>query len=146
MTGLTAAGQSTVVSIDEIEGMDVWEADTTELPSWMAGRGRLLPFEPAAGWVKCMFVAMPPEAADDRTEESSSGVEGPVKGLHRTRTIDLIYFLDPVVLLLEDGEVPIDAGDVLVQRGTMHDFRNPGATPARLVGFSWAVRDSGPDE
>jgi hypothetical protein len=142
VTGLSTSGQSTVVSVEEIEGMEVWEADTRETPPWMAGKGRILPFEPDQGWVKCMYVTMPPESADDRSENDTSGAEGPVKGLHRTRTIDVIYFLDPVILLLEDGDVPIDAGDVLVQRGTMHDFRNPGTGPARLLGFSWGVGDS----
>lgn len=142
VTGLDAGGQSAVVSVDEIEGMDVWEADTRETPPWMAGKGRILPFEPEQGWAKCMLVTMPPESADDRSEDDSTGADGPVKGLHRTRTIDVIYFLDPVVLLLESGEVPLDAGDVLVQRGTMHDFRNPGSGPARLLGFSWGVGDA----
>jgi hypothetical protein len=57
--------------------MDVGEADTVEPPPWMAGRGRLLAFEPERAWVTCMFVKMPPEAADDRTEASSTGSTAP---------------------------------------------------------------------
>ena len=144
VTGLNAAGQSAVVSIEQIEGMQVWSADTAATPAWMEGHGRFFPFEPQAGWINCLYVEMPPESADDR--EQGGGTDGPVKGLHKTRSIDIVYFLDPVVLLLEEGEVPIEAGDVLVQQGTMHDFRNPGEGPARLLGFAWGVRDTDPEE
>ncbi|HEY1777722.1 MAG TPA: hypothetical protein VGG41_16320 [Solirubrobacteraceae bacterium] len=143
VTGLNASGQSAVVSIEEVEGMEVWHANTAQTPEWMAGQGRLLSFEPQAGWVKCLYVEMPPDSADDR--EEGGGEDGPVKGLHKTRSVDLVYFLDPVVLLLEEGETPIQAGDMLIQQGTMHDFRNPGGTPARLLGFSWGVPDTDPD-
>lgn len=145
VTGLNDAGQSAVIAAEEIEGMEVWKADTTAVPPWMEGRGRLFPFEPQAGWVGCLYVEMPPAGDDDRAEGDGGG-DGPVKGLHKTRAIDIVYFLDPVVLLLEAGEFPIDAGDVLIQQGTMHDFRNPAETRARLLGFSWGVRDTDPEE
>ena len=53
--------------------------------------------------------------------------------IHRTRTIDYIVVLEGEIdLLLDDGEVRLAAGDVVVQRGTNHAWLNRGATTCRL--------------
>jgi hypothetical protein len=49
VTGLDAQGRSTVASAEPVEGMDVWEADISQAPSWVAGRGKLMGFEPDPG-------------------------------------------------------------------------------------------------
>ena len=54
--------------------------------------------------------------------------------IHRTRTIDYIVVLEGEIdLLLDDGEVRLAAGDVIVQRGTNHAWINRGAVPCRLA-------------
>lgn len=54
--------------------------------------------------------------------------------IHRTRTIDYIVVLEGEIdLLLDDGEVRLAAGDVVVQRGTNHAWLNRGAVPCRLA-------------
>lgn len=140
VTGLDAEGRSTVAVIEPVEGMDVWEADISQAPSWVVGRGRLMGFEPDPGHVKIMAVTFPP-ADHQQADEASSGA---ATGLHKTRSIDVILVREPLMLILETGEVALDAGDVVIQQATMHDWRNPGPQPARLFGFSWGV--SGPDE
>jgi mannose-6-phosphate isomerase-like protein (cupin superfamily) len=54
--------------------------------------------------------------------------------IHRTRTIDYVVVLEGEIdLLLDDGEVRLAAGDVVVQRGTNHAWLNRGAVRCRLA-------------
>ncbi len=51
-------------------------------------------------------------------------------GMHRTPTIDFGVVLSGEIWLeLEDGEVHLRAGDCVVQRGTMHAWRNRSDSP-----------------
>jgi mannose-6-phosphate isomerase-like protein (cupin superfamily) len=53
--------------------------------------------------------------------------------IHRTRTIDYIVVLEGEIdLLLDDGEVKLSAGDVVIQRGTHHAWINRGDKVCRL--------------
>jgi mannose-6-phosphate isomerase-like protein (cupin superfamily) len=54
--------------------------------------------------------------------------------IHRTRTVDYIVVLEGEIdMLLDEGEVHLQAGDTLVQRGTNHAWINRGDQPCRLV-------------
>ena len=45
--------------------------------------------------------------------------------MHRTQTIDYVVVIDgEIVLILEDSEVNLTKGDVVVQRGTNHAWEN----------------------
>jgi mannose-6-phosphate isomerase-like protein (cupin superfamily) len=51
--------------------------------------------------------------------------------MHATDTIDYLTVLSgEVVLVLETGEVTLRAGDLLVDRGVVHGWRNDGDEPA----------------
>ena len=53
--------------------------------------------------------------------------------IHRTRSIDYVIVLEGEIdLLLDDGEVHLSAGDVIVQRGTNHAWINRGKVVCRL--------------
>ena len=53
--------------------------------------------------------------------------------IHRTRSLDYIIVLEgEITLLLDDGEVTLGAGDVVVQRATNHAWINRGKTICRL--------------
>jgi len=55
-------------------------------------------------------------------------------GMHRTRTIDYAVILSGEIdMLLDDSEVCLKAGDVVVQRGTNHAWVNRGDTPCRIA-------------
>ncbi|MEZ5743810.1 MAG: cupin domain-containing protein [Sphingomonadaceae bacterium] len=57
-------------------------------------------------------------------------------GMHRTDTCDHFYVISgEVVLVLEDGDHVMRAGDVGVIRGVMHGWRNDTGNEARLVTF-----------
>jgi mannose-6-phosphate isomerase-like protein (cupin superfamily) len=53
---------------------------------------------------------------------------------HRTRTIDYAIVLDGEIdMLLDDSEIHVKAGDVLVQQGTNHAWVNNGTKPCRIA-------------
>lgn len=54
--------------------------------------------------------------------------------IHRTRTIDYVVVLEgEITLLLDDSEVRLAAGDVVVQQGTNHAWINRGPGRCRLA-------------
>jgi mannose-6-phosphate isomerase-like protein (cupin superfamily) len=53
---------------------------------------------------------------------------------HRTRTIDYAIVLDGEIdMLLDDSEIHVKAGDVLVQQATNHAWVNNGTKPCRIA-------------
>ena len=53
---------------------------------------------------------------------------------HRTKTIDYAIVLDGEIdMLLDDSEVHVKAGDVLVQQGTNHAWVNNSGKPCRIA-------------
>lgn len=54
--------------------------------------------------------------------------------IHRTRSIDYVVVLEGEIdLLLDDGEVRLSAGDVVVQQATSHAWINRGSETCRLA-------------
>lgn len=55
-------------------------------------------------------------------------------GMHRTRSLDYAVVIDGEIdMLLDDSEVHLSAGDVLVQQGTNHAWVNRGSRPCRIA-------------
>lgn len=55
-------------------------------------------------------------------------------GMHRTASVDLVIVMEGrCVLELEDGEALLAAGDVVVESGTIHAWRNPYGAPCRFL-------------
>ncbi len=53
---------------------------------------------------------------------------------HRTRSIDYAIVLDGEIdMLLDDSEIHMKAGDVLIQRGTNHAWANRSGRTARIA-------------
>jgi mannose-6-phosphate isomerase-like protein (cupin superfamily) len=56
--------------------------------------------------------------------------------MHRTRTLDYVVVIEgELVLILDDSEVTLKTGDVVVQRGTDHAWENRSDTVARAAFF-----------
>ena len=56
--------------------------------------------------------------------------------MHRTRTVDYVVVIQgEIVLVLDDSEVTLRQGDVVVQRGTDHAWENRSSAPARMAFF-----------
>jgi mannose-6-phosphate isomerase-like protein (cupin superfamily) len=54
--------------------------------------------------------------------------------MHRTQTIDYGIVLDgEITLLVDEGEVLVQAGDIVVQRGTNHAWANRSGRPCRIA-------------
>jgi len=81
------------------------------------------------------------EVRDNETVLRDFGIGADVKrghpprhaAIHRTRSLDYVIVLEGEIdLLLDDGDVRLSAGDVVVQRGTNHAWINRGDAVCRL--------------
>ena len=81
-------------------------------------------------------------AAVAELERQAPGVTAPMEpdapGMHTTDSIDYVLVASgEVTLELDDGErTVLRAGDVVVQNGTRHAWRNHGARPCTIVGVA----------
>jgi mannose-6-phosphate isomerase-like protein (cupin superfamily) len=77
----------------------------------------------------------------DHMTRSIGADHAPAKGwaprhpaMHRTRSVDYAIVLSGEIdMLLDDSEVHLKAGDVLVQQGTNHAWVNRGTEPCRIA-------------
>ncbi|MFT4265169.1 MAG: cupin domain-containing protein [Nocardioides sp.] len=86
---------------------------------------RTLAVPPPERGTKIRINEFAPGFLDDR------GLQSPV---HRTASIDYgVVLAGEITLVLDDSEVTLRAGDIVVQRGTDHAWANRGDTPARVL-------------
>ncbi|GAA4025110.1 cupin domain-containing protein [Streptomyces plumbiresistens] len=107
-------------------------------------------FVPAPGETRALTVAFPPDsvAAGPDFDPAAAGAEqlrilpglaelfeADAPGMHRTDSVDYCVVLNGNIELdLGDGEnAKLAAGDVVVQNGTRHAWRNPGTDPATML-------------
>jgi mannose-6-phosphate isomerase-like protein (cupin superfamily) len=90
------------------------------------------------------IVDFPPEADagafDNAAMKAEMGLDGADAkaarhpGMHRTRSVDYaIVMSGEIDMLLDESEVHLKAGDVVVQRGTNHAWANRGAETCRIA-------------
>ncbi len=66
--------------------------------------------------------------------DTGNAMEPDDPGMHTTRTIDYgIVLSGEIDLELDEGEVHLAAGDVVVQRATRHAWRNRGNEPCTMA-------------
>jgi mannose-6-phosphate isomerase-like protein (cupin superfamily) len=66
--------------------------------------------------------------------EGESGEKPRDPGMHRTKTIDYALILSGEIdMLLDDSDIHLKAGDVVVQRGTNHAWVNRGNHPCQVA-------------
>ena len=54
--------------------------------------------------------------------------------MHRTETVDYAVVLEgEITLLLDEGDVNLKAGDVVIQRGTSHAWSNRSGKPVKML-------------
>lgn len=127
VTGLDAEGKSTVV----IDGPVPRFNDMTAALVWRTGghpadnsgnEDPVAPYEvamlhsPGSNFAICEFRPNTPEH------------------MHATDTIDYLVILSGrVTLVLEEGEADLGPGDLVVDRGVMHGWRNPHDEPCIAV-------------
>jgi hypothetical protein len=106
-------------------------------------------FPPASGF-RVYRTILPPEAG----AEGDVGIEGlddlyEDGDFHRTDSVDVVWVLaGEVGLELDDGAIEwLEAGDVVVQNGTRHAWRNRSGADAMLGSICFgAVRDAAAGE
>jgi mannose-6-phosphate isomerase-like protein (cupin superfamily) len=95
---------------------------------------------PPANGTIFRIVDFPPEAGGRSRDAilAEMGISdhggGRHHAMHRTRSIDYAVVLDGEIdMLLDDSEVHLTAGDVLVQQGTNHAWVNRGSRTCRVA-------------
>jgi naringenin degradation protein FdeH len=101
---------------------------------------------PPAGGSIFRIVDFPPitpaiEKLDPNQMQSELGRHAPKRGLpprhplmHRTRTVDYAIVMEGEIdMLLDDSEIHLKAGDVLIQQGTNHAWVNRGSETCRIA-------------
>ena len=67
-------------------------------------------------------------------EASTFGKGGSHPMMHRTETVDYAVVLEgEIILILDDGEVQLKAGDVVIQRGTSHAWSNRSGKTVKML-------------
>ena len=73
-------------------------------------------------------------AAGNAEDASTWGRGGRHPLMHRTETVDYAVVLEgEITLLMDEGDVKLKAGDVVIQRGTNHAWRNHTDKPTRML-------------
>jgi len=74
------------------------------------------------------------------SDTKTGGADASQPGMHKTDTINYLYIIEgEVYLVLDDEEVLLRAGDVLVQCGANHAWSNRSGKPCVLAGVTVAA-------
>jgi len=157
VTALDASGKA-VVMIDERTKLtaprppnyaaNVW-VTSTNLPDFTAtedrGKTKIGLVPPKTGTVFRVVDFAPESQGQHPTDMNfmmkNVGPEAPKKGLpprhpmmHRTRSLDYAIIMSGEIdMLLDEGEVHLKAGDVVVQQATNHAWVNRSGKPCRVA-------------
>ncbi len=149
----------TVGMLPGVEFHRVWGADTPPQFPDNGAMPHVVSYFPALGGFRVGFFTLPPrdataqpgEALDPTPalkefEEKLPGLvqylEPDAPGMHTTPTIDFdLVIAGEIVLELDNGATKtLRPGDIVVQNGTRHRWRNDGAAPATLAVFICGAR------
>ncbi len=140
VTGHTPDGVSVVLSDGPVlvsrdlpeDGVSFHEVWNTE-----GAPARITAAEPSEPTERTLAVPPPTRGTKVRVNEfrpghlDERGLQSPV---HRTASVDYGIVLEgEITLVLDDSEVTLGPGDVVVQRGTDHAWANRGDRTARVV-------------
>ena len=140
VTGHTADGVSVVLSDGPVpvsrqlpeDGVAFHEIWNTE-----GAPARIVAAEDTDPTERALAVPPPTRGTKIRINEfapgflDEAGLQSPV---HRTESVDYGIVLEgEITLVLDDSEVTLGAGDVVVQRGTDHAWANRGTTTAKVA-------------
>ena len=101
--------------------------------------------EPPEGGTVFRIIEYPPDSIRLKTIDpkvhyamgaAHASTNGPKKhpGMHKTNTLDYAIILSgEVYAVMDEGEVLLRAGDVLIQRGTHHAWSNRTETPCTIA-------------
>lgn len=134
VAGLDDAGRSCVVA-DEIIPHEVAPQVMSVCNMWTGQIARVDNNSPLAdGLAPFRMEQLTEPVYSFMHAEYAPGIGQDDPGMHSTNTADHFFVIEgEVVLVLESGDVVLQAGDAGVLRGVMHGWRNDTDKPARLV-------------
>ena len=158
VTGHRADGRSTVLSDGAAPNVKQRQAGNASTLLWVSDECPADVSASADRAAREIGVPPPPRGSIFRIAEFPPGVGGEVRdheallrdfgigaevarghaprhpAIHRTRSLDYVIVLEgEITLLLDDSEVLLKAGDVVVQQATNHAWINRGAATCRLA-------------
>lgn len=131
-----ADGKSRVVSDDAIPlALNPQPMAVTNV--WTAPAGRISNAAPGpAGFPEFSMSQLTDPVYSVMIAEYGPGLGQQDPGMHYTDTADHFYVIEgEVMLVLEDGEAVLRAGDVGICRGAVHGWRNDSGKYARMLTF-----------
>lgn len=131
VTGHDAAGRSVFVSDARFDPIDIPSGDAAMCLLWTAPDLPVDNNDPVDGRERDAGLTLHGGSVI-RTVDMYPGQQSP---MHRTNSLDYgIVLSGEIELELDDGAaVRLGPGDVIVQRGTIHRWRNPGSEICRIV-------------
>ena len=140
VTGHNAQGRSVILSDRRVGTGALWAAVAEQPMGAPAPDEKIRPATahiapPRHGLSVNLAPILPWTEMQKRFAEGS--IEGHDRnGFHRTSSIDIVIALDDgLELLVEEGTALLQAGDVVIQRNTLHGWRNRSDKPVRLLGI-----------
>ena len=123
---------------------DLWSIDALPASYQATGDRASFRLQPVGAGVRIIRNKLPPDSLMYVDAEGRPRTPGPSEYLHRTRTIDFIQVLEGELwLILEGGEeIRLEAGDCVVQRGTVHAWRNRSQVPVIFLAVLLAADES----
>ena len=116
-----------VIALDETVPMaDVWRTQPDRPIGTVPGDEKLLVTK-ATGETRFFMAAIPPSG------DPKPNLQNRI-GFHRTGGVAYCYVINgELVFLVDTKEVRLRAGDVVVERNTMHSWRNEGTEPVVMA-------------
>jgi mannose-6-phosphate isomerase-like protein (cupin superfamily) len=152
-TGHGPTGESRIRS-DSVAAPVAFPGTGGLVPLWSADRPAVYPgsganpradgfFPPAGGVRACVVRVDPVDVARQVGGDVESVAPGLAEsmedgdsGVHTTDTTDFVYVADgSITLTVGADQVVLSAGDLVVQNGTSHSWRNESDRPATLLIF-----------
>ena len=133
VTGHNAKGRAVVIADSVLDGMATPSGGTLLTLVWTTASAPVDNDDIADGRERAVGLTLPGGSVL-RVVEMLPGTRS---AMHRTNSLDYgIVLSGTVELELDDGAVTrIEPGSVVVQRGTMHAWRNPSADTVARVAF-----------
>lgn len=162
VTGLDAAGKSIIAADGQAQNTHamvsapgfaqaiLWStAAVPALPVTADAAASVQNLHPDPGETRCLLLQLPPDSTLSGPDFDPAAfvqeglthargiferMEPASPGMHRTDSIDYVYVVEGEVWLeVDDGrETRLQAGDVVVQTGTRHAWRNKSRSPVKL--------------
>lgn len=133
---------------DGLVFMEIWETRATPAPitaEEVEPTDHSLQLAPPKNGVRIRVLDIPPDsekANDSEAEKVFESIgaghaldrDAPHPFMHKTETIDFGIVLDgELVLIVDEGETTVHAGDIVVQRGTNHAWANRSERNCRIA-------------